>query len=73
MKPMNAFRKYGAKLSVAAIGIATGVANAADALDVSSVVAEISAGKAAAVALGMAALGVIATIGVMVWMRRPVR
>ncbi len=71
MKPMNEFRKYGAKLSVAAIGIAAGVANAA--LDVTAVTAEIAEGKSAAVALGMAALGVIATIGVMVWMRRPVR
>ncbi len=71
MKPMNFVRKCGAKLAVVATGIAAGVANAA--LDVSSVVTEISDGKAAAVSLGMAALGVIATIGVIVWMRRPVR
>ncbi len=71
MKPMNVVRKYGAKLAVVATGIAAGVANAA--LDVTAVTAEIAEGKAAAVSLGMAALGVIATIGVMVWMRRPVR
>lgn len=71
MKPMNVARKFGAKAAVVLTGLAVGVANAA--LDVSATSTEISGGKAAATELGLAALGVIGLIGLLVWLRRPVR
>lgn len=75
MKPFNAMKRYGAKIATAGTSLAiSGMALAQDAgVDVTPVVAEISASKTSIGLIGTTVLGVIVALAVFVWIRRAIK